>query len=58
MTQIDAGEPSEAETLIDAAMTRADVFRAAYKLVNDLAWESTPEVLEVTRVAEFLTEGR
>lgn len=35
-------------------MDRADVFRAAYTLVFSLEWDRSPDVLDVTRVAEFL----
>lgn len=52
MTTIDAGEPTTTEIVLD----RADIFRAAYALVNSLSWDRSPDVLDVTRVAEFLEE--
>lgn len=50
MTSIDAGEPTTTELVFD----RADLFRAAYKLVMSLEWDDRVTVLDVTRVAEFL----
>lgn len=50
MTSIDAGEPTTTELTLD----RADVFRAAYALVRSLEWDRPFDVLDVTRVAEFL----
>ncbi|WP_326812118.1 hypothetical protein [Streptomyces scopuliridis] len=54
MTAIDAGEPTPAEKVMD----RADLFRAAHVLVTSLDWgDSTADVIDVLRVAEFLAEG-
>lgn len=52
MTAIDAGEPTPTEEVFD----RADIFRAAYALVYSLEWVRMPDVMDVTRVAEFLEE--
>lgn len=53
MTQIDAGEPSETEEWAD----RADCFRIAHTLVDDLAWgEYEPDVMDVLAVARFLSD--
>lgn len=52
MTAIDAGDETDAERVLD----RTDIFRAAYALVFSLQWDRTPDVLDVTRVAEFLEE--
>ncbi|MFJ9213023.1 hypothetical protein [Streptomyces sp. NPDC102264] len=54
MTEIDAGEPTATEKIMD----RADVFRAAHVLVTSLDWGgSTADVIDVLRVAEFLVDG-
>lgn len=50
LTAIDAGDPTTTEIVMD----RADIFRAAYKLVFSLEWDRSPDVMDVTRVAEFL----
>lgn len=52
MTAIDVGEETHTEVIMD----RADVFRAAYALVKGLEWARDFDVLDVTRVAEFLEE--
>lgn len=52
MTAIDAGEPVAEENVMD----RSDIFRAAYALVKGLEWARDFDVLDVTRVAEFLEE--
>ncbi|MFJ5103199.1 hypothetical protein [Streptomyces sp. NPDC088554] len=54
MTEIDAGDPTPTEKIMD----RADVFRASYKLIKSLDWSGyTVDVHDVARVAEFLAEG-
>lgn len=50
MAQLDAGAPSLAEDIMD----KAEIFRAAYRLVASLEWDRKPDVMDVTRVAEFL----
>ncbi|MER5501351.1 hypothetical protein ABT096_29680 [Streptomyces sp. NPDC002561] len=58
MTTIDAGEQSEEAAAASRRLDRSDVFRAAHTLVRSLDWGGyTPEVIDVLRVAEFLTEG-
>ncbi|WP_329168332.1 hypothetical protein OG709_29985 [Streptomyces sp. NBC_01267] len=55
MTAIDAGEPSPEVNVLERAMDRAEIFRAAHRLVTDLDWGSyTVDVPDVARVAEFL----
>lgn len=51
MSEIDAGEPSEVEFVMD----RADMFRAAYVLLQQLQNTATPDVMEVAQVADYLS---
>ncbi|MFE6493393.1 hypothetical protein [Streptomyces sp. NPDC057748] len=58
MTAIDDGEPSPEAAVSARRLDRLDAFRAAHTLVNSLNWNGyNPDVIDVLRVAEFLTEG-
>ncbi|MFF6928340.1 hypothetical protein [Streptomyces californicus] len=58
MTQIDASEPTPEAVALTRRMDRSDAFRAAYTLARSLDWGGyQPDVIDVLRVAEFLTEG-
>ncbi|WP_328742933.1 hypothetical protein OG436_29520 [Streptomyces caniferus] len=50
MSEINAGEPTETELVMD----RADLFRAAWALLRDLQRTDSPDVMEVATVADFL----
>ncbi|MFD9205947.1 hypothetical protein ACFVZM_06665 [Streptomyces sioyaensis] len=51
MSEIDAGEPTETELIMD----RADIFRAAWALLRDLQESDSPDVMEVAQVADYLS---
>ncbi|MFI7096409.1 hypothetical protein [Streptomyces lydicus] len=51
MSEINAGEPTETELVMD----RADMFRAAWALLRDLQNTDTPDVMEVAQVADYLS---
>ncbi|BDM70583.1 hypothetical protein HEK616_40700 [Streptomyces nigrescens] len=51
MSEINAGEPTEVEDVMD----RAEYFRAAWALLRDLQNTDTPDVMEVAQVADYLS---
>lgn len=51
MSEINAGEPTETELVMD----RADLFRAAWALLRDLQGADSPDVMEVAQVADYLS---
>lgn len=50
----DTGQSGEVDRL-GRQMDRSETFRAAYALVRSLAWDTQPDVMDVVRVAEFLS---
>lgn len=58
MSTIDAGEPTPETVALTRRMDRSDAFHAAHTLARSLDWGGyQPDVIDVLRVAEFLTEG-
>lgn len=51
MSEIDAGEPTETELIMD----RAGIYRAAWALLRDLQGTDSPDVMEVAQVADYLS---
>ncbi|MEV4939586.1 hypothetical protein [Streptomyces zaomyceticus] len=54
MTAIDPGEPSLTAQETEERLTRVDLFKSAYNLVNGLLWPDGFGVYDVINVAKFL----